>query len=464
MSSSTGVEVAARCRRCGATTPDPRAFRRRAWPGTGSVCPTCASQVARRSTGALLGAAAICLPVGVIGGALGGASPLWQAVALWGGFFWLAMAQAVPHEAGHAVAAHLLGFRVHRVQLGDGRQVASAQLGDTVLELHALPVGGVTWTSTDDPRRYRLRRTVIVAAGPAVTAVIAVGAWQWTPAPGSTADAMRSLVLATSALVLVTNLVPWRAARLGGPVPTDGWQLLATPRLSDAEVREQVALHAHLAVVEQGRRGAWDAAVAGARAVAEADGASLDGQRLLLYALVGAERWAEAAMVARGALARLDGGWADPSASTPPRARAGAAASAPPGASATDVGVLWNDLAACDVLDGDPALLGEADEASARAMVCVGWMPAVVATRGAVLVAIGRHDEGVALLEVATPRLVHRVDRARARCFLAIGEAGRGALDVARRHLAAAERAGAADDLLPRARAAVADAALGVAT
>lgn len=458
MSLSTGVEVAARCHRCGAATSDARAFRRspglRGWR---RECPTCAGVRSRRMARRLVVVVLAGIPVALVGDAVVGPSPVWQVVALFSGFYLIAEAQVVPHEAGHAFMAGLCGFRVFRVELGEGRSVAEVRLGGTVVEVRALPMGGATWSSTDDPRRYRLRRTLVVAAGPVVTAAIAGLAWRWPTEPGTPGDAVRWLVVVTAAVVLVTNLVPWRPTRGAGRAPTDGWQLVTTPWLSDAEVAEAVDLHARLDVVEHARRREWEAALAGARRVVEGAPGDVEARRLLVWALGGSRRWVEAADVARAALAMAeapvggDGG-------TGGSARVGGSAAAE--VSGTSLGVLCNDLAWSDLMTGDAGRLDEADRCSARAVELVGWLPGAIGTRGAVLVARGRLDEGLSLLAASVGAHPDRRDRALNRCFSAIGEARRGDVAAARRHLSAAERDDADCELLPRARAVVADAAL----
>lgn len=92
----------------------------------------------------------------------------------------------VIHEGGHYLAAKWLGFDVKRFSVGMGKVLWRRRAWNTEFALSALPVGGYVMFEEDDPtlgaearaKRFdagsRLKRAVVVAAGPFMNFVLAV--------------------------------------------------------------------------------------------------------------------------------------------------------------------------------------------------------------------------------------------------------------------------------------------------
>jgi tetratricopeptide (TPR) repeat protein len=114
--------------------------------------------------------------------------------------------------------------------------------------------------------------------------------------------------------------------------------------------------------------------------------------------------------------------------------------------------ILLNNIAYADALIGGPELLAEADRYSAEAIKNLSWMPSIKGTRGIVLSELGKLDEAVPLLREAMR--THEVPRNQAQnaCLLAIAEARRGDLNLARRYLEEARNFDPACFLLERAQ------------
>jgi len=91
------------------------------------------------------------------------------------------------HELGHFIAAKLFGIRVLVFSLGFGKRLFGFKRGDTDYRVCALPFGGFVKMAGDDPAevregdpgeflaRPRWQRFVVVAMGPAMNALLAVG-------------------------------------------------------------------------------------------------------------------------------------------------------------------------------------------------------------------------------------------------------------------------------------------------
>ena len=101
-----------------------------------------------------------------------------------------------------------------------------------------------------------------------------------------------------------------------------------------------------------------------------------------------------------------------------------------------------NNLACGDLelAADDPGLLTEADQLSTEAVTWAPWGTCYRATRGAVLVDLGRTEEGMALLESARAEALPAYAQAFLACFLARAESARGHADRAAEYLADARR------------------------
>jgi tetratricopeptide (TPR) repeat protein len=88
--------------------------------------------------------------------------------------FYLAFAFGVAlHEAGHALAARAVGFRVAEIRLGRGPHVYTFAIRRTAVSIHAYPFSGWVLTFPVTPGRHRWREFVVSAAGPAASFALA---------------------------------------------------------------------------------------------------------------------------------------------------------------------------------------------------------------------------------------------------------------------------------------------------
>jgi membrane-associated protease RseP (regulator of RpoE activity) len=123
----------------------------------------------------------IPLAIYTVMGAIAGQANHWAAInfamliVLWG-------AAVAAHEAGHAIAARLLGFDVHWAVVGNGPRLATFTLGRTRIALSLLPFCGAVLATTRRRERFRQRMQVFIAAGPWINVVsIVVGIWLARP-------------------------------------------------------------------------------------------------------------------------------------------------------------------------------------------------------------------------------------------------------------------------------------------
>jgi len=142
----------------------------------------------------------------------------------------------VLHEAGHALAARALGWRVERVVIGFGARWRVLRIAGVSVELRRLPVEGFVETVPVDGIARPLPHALIYFAGPGIELLLA-GALLAAFGPerflsvGSQIGllAWQSLALA-AALGGVLNLVPHSTLDGDREIPNDGLGILLALR------------------------------------------------------------------------------------------------------------------------------------------------------------------------------------------------------------------------------------------
>lgn len=347
--------------------------------------------------------------------------------------FWMMIVLILPHELGHAATAALLGARVFSISIGMwGETVFERTRRGIRWEVKAFPLGGLTVAGDPREELFRLRRFLIVMGGPLVNLVLMTAALHVLsmerPLEIRLRDAFQpgALFVVANGLVLAANLVPYRAATPFGPAPNDGLALLTLPFLRRAD------LDKHLA----GYYGLEGEASRRQRRFAEARD----------WFARGCERFPAHALLRNNLAVTLldlhDGAGARPhllalAGREPldPRLRP----------------IVFNNLAAADLLIGRPDLLVEADRYSEEALRHAPWLPAVRGTRGGALVETGKLDEGLALLRGAIDAVKDPAQKTILVCYIAMGERRKGNADEARRCLETARALDPECPLLARA-------------
>jgi membrane-associated protease RseP (regulator of RpoE activity) len=155
--------------------------------------------------------------------------------------FWAPL--LVLHEAGHAVVARLLGWRVGRIVIGMGKPVSRFALGRTRGEIRLAPVEGFVTPVPRNLRGVRVKSALIYFAGPGsellvlLVVVLLVGpATLLTRTDHIGVIACQSLCLAILVSVII-NLVPHSAETQGGLAANDGLGIIRSFLLPEAYYR-----------------------------------------------------------------------------------------------------------------------------------------------------------------------------------------------------------------------------------
>jgi tetratricopeptide (TPR) repeat protein len=371
-------------------------------------------------------------------------------------FLALVYATVWPHEAGHVVAAWLLGLRVFGVVIGRGPVLLATKRWGTRLEVRASLDRGVTWVGHRSTRFFRLRHCLMVLAGPLVNALLAVAlAWPGMPAhpersrPRGVWLFPRHLFAAANLVVMAGNLLPYKFRVVDGIVPSDGLQLCTTPFFSRATVERE---HARYFAME-GDQCLLDGQLAQAlqwyRRGLERYPDSPPNGLGVGYALLGAREYAEAWQHLTPLLSR-------PGLEPPLRALAAdARASAALGVLVGRRGVR---RAAPGDGPGDDDLLREAEQDCQEALrhadrVTPPLRWSFRGTYGCILIEQGKADEGAALLErvfEAFEALEDPAGQTWCLCYLALAAAQKGRAGEARGLLDRAHNLGTGSVALER--------------
>ncbi|MGB7538308.1 MAG: site-2 protease family protein [Anaerolineales bacterium] len=325
------------------------------------------------------------------------------------------------HELAHTAAGNALGVRVFRVIIGNGKMLFSRRFSGIDWEVRLWPFGGGTVMASPPQPGSSARFFGAVLAGPVMHGVLigaavmlqvfllilqgwfrfnAVDLLHWT-----------SLFLFLNIALLVQNLLPVKSGMASGQHGTDGFQML---HLLFQKPEEAVNRNQAYYALEAMDASARNDAAAALRWLEQ--GLALQPQQPSLRILQGnafikLKRFAEARSVYAALLSSEE--------AKQPYLKH----------------LLYNNLAYTDLLIRDPEMLPEADRYSSEAFRQIGWEPAIIGTRGAVLVEMGRLEEGIGLLKDAMRKHPDDFGKASDTYHLALAEKRRGNEAESRRYL-----------------------------
>lgn len=336
----------------------------------------------------------------------------------------------VLHELAHAAVARLVGFRVFAVNVGVGRPFFTREWGGVNWVFGPFPLGGLTFVGSPPGRGYRLRLWLITLAGPLLHFIFLFGSYHWLVNESwrawfdpMTYQLMLYFCLA-NLVVLLANIFPRKINTPSGVTGTDGWHLLCLPFLKNDALQIKYAGYYMSAAMHAYQKNALDAARAMIARGLELLPNYAAALNILGVIQVQQQDYAGAKQLFLGLLTRTD----------------------------LDVSLKYaaiNNVAYCNVLLEDPALLPEADTFSQDAMRHLPWHPAIVGTRGLVLAHLGQVEEGLAMLKRAMDEHHDAHSKALSACHIAQIEDRRGNPNVARQFLDAARALDPGCILLP---------------
>ena len=328
----------------------------------------------------------------------------------------------VIHELAHALVARLLGMRVYSISIGLGKTLAEGRFLGMHWQWHALPLAGGTSVAGPPGRLDRLKLWLTYLAGPGVHAVLVLAAMglQQLLIVGESGSGLlleaSGLVYETNLVLLLFNLLPIQSPSSLGPIGSDGWNLLKLPFANPDEIELRRSSYYVMEALEAIRRRDPTSARQWIDQAQRRFPASLPASTGLGYVLAKLGDFDAARQIFAAALAAG-------SALKPARRY-----------------VLLNNIAYSHAILRDAERLDEADRFSTEAYQNAPWMSPFVGTRGTVLVALGRVEEGIALLRRAMETADDAGGKAENACQLAIAEVLHGDLISAQHYLELAKR------------------------
>ena len=170
---------------------------------------------------------------------------LWTLVAMF--LFWLGLHVVILiHELGHAFAALLLGWQVHKVQIGFGPLLLRKESRNGFIgEWRLFSDGGLTIAWPQFAFNSRWRRWLYVAGGPAASFILVgiIGSYLYqinlaTHGLHQFSGVLLAAICVFGALVAFGNLVPYRTSLNEMRPYSDGYHLLAIPFRARKELQE----------------------------------------------------------------------------------------------------------------------------------------------------------------------------------------------------------------------------------
>jgi len=317
-------------------------------------------------------------------------------------FLLLGAVVIIPHELGHALAAKLLGMRVHAICIGTGRTLFAFHALGIQFEIKLIPLASTTMTLHKTTYFARTREWFKVAAGPLVNLTLFIIAISILPpremliALADNAPAPFAVFAIANLFVFIFNLLPQPFNDTFGPVGPDGHALLTIPFATDKEVQIWNSSNYLIEAIGYYQHQRYDDAN---RVLTEGmamypEDAALVSTRGALLLLTGQAD--EAIHVYEELLKRDD-------------------------LDDSRLMIATNNLAAAHLQRDNEGDLEVADRLSAQAHNAMPWVTSFRATRGSVMVTTADTHNGLDLLEGVLKELEHPRDLAATLAYIALG-------------------------------------------
>jgi len=137
------------------------------------------------------------------------------------------------HELGHALVARAFNWQLSGVILGYGRLVWQGRLGDILLKVRFIQMGGLTWCSPkNNSHLLPVQALFIFAAGPAINVLAAyIGTLYFEPNEIGRGSGLAFMTptgawIFTNSFNAFSSLLPYKSSIAGVSAGSDGYQML----------------------------------------------------------------------------------------------------------------------------------------------------------------------------------------------------------------------------------------------
>ncbi|BCL34064.1 tetratricopeptide repeat protein [Nostoc sp. MS1] len=300
--------------------------------------------------------------------------------------FWLFLyIDIIIHEFGHAIAGWIVKFPIKKITIGLGHNLFKYKFKETTLVVNQGLQGGLTHPGTISPDFLRLRYFFFILGGVGLQAIamglvmaITSAIESIYPQALSNDSLLSSIVdsfFVSNWILIVINLLPFKANMMGVPMPTDGLQLLTIFFMNQQKIQEILLSGKILEGLEYIEEKKFTQAELLFRECIASNSTYLIPKINLSVALIRQQKLDEAITLLSALLKDLE--------KNPFQL------------------FIFNNLAWIYLLKGlnQPELLNLANEYSEKAIKISNQSAYVVGTRACVLIELGEVDEGIKLLK-----------------------------------------------------------------
>jgi len=285
------------------------------------------------------------------------------------------------HEFGHVIAAKLVGIGVNGVIIGNGKELSRKTLFGIPLVITNNFVGGFTIMGSIERKLLKLRFAFFIAGGVLLQSLliascaVLLGTKDWTYLYAN-GTSVTTMFVISNLLLIATNLFPRHINVCGIRMPNDGLRLLKAPFLKEQDIHELLFADRIFKANELFAKKEYRAAATAYEKCIE-ECPSLPILRLnlsvALLKLFNLEK-AETMLLQLSREAGID----------------------------KVSCLIYNNLAWINLLYYTDEAIEKADDFSKKAFELNSKVNAIIGTRGSVLIALGRFNEGIELLSRIT--------------------------------------------------------------
>ena len=341
----------------------------------------------------------------------------------------------VLHEIGHVAAAYAVGADVPVVSFGGGLRAKVVKMRNLFVVFSPTPTEGLMIPVHSTNRNYRMKACMISLAGPVVNLLAALGGMAILISGGEDlSEYTHGAVLiwtVTNLFLGIENLFSFSRKTALGTQQSDGARIWNIWSKSDEEIRKLLQFQKLIVASLEFHLGDKEKALTLVEREIDQGNDSFQARMLMTAALADTGRLNRGIELGRKYLED-------------------------DGTGLMERALFQNNLAFTLFQTGDESDLHEADRLSAQAIETLPMILAIKSTRGSILIATGRYEEGLSLLDDKRFKLEKRGHRASVKAMQAVGLASLGNRDRASRLLSAARSLDPANRQLRTAEAALA--------
>ncbi len=320
------------------------------------------------------------------------------------------------HEMGHFTFAKLVGVSPYLVKIGEGNKIFQLHLFNAVVEFHFLPYSGLTYVDILDPNYIKLKTIFLTIGGPFANFILILGISCIVKITGN--EQLLILIL-MEIILLIFNLIP-RNIKINGKIQPNDGKLIYSAITTDYKKYFYNAFEEYKKILLRYE----DKEKTLPKTFLNHD------IKILLIFIAAQNKLAQGYIeeAVKLLLEILDF----------------------EKISQLDRVLILDHLACTVAINGYKKYLNDADQWSKQSLEIASYSTTLKGTRGAILIELGRYDEGKQLLLPLTEPENDDIDIAVSSCYIAKAEYFLGNIETVNDWFVKANEIGVADSILKR--------------